>query len=790
MEDSIKFKLHQTSCCDPFNRHKKKITKAIRRVTKEMAQKYQKYNLTIDQQICDNCRNELSQSEYSSSSSNCNSDTQSIQSLEDKSYVEPDIELQNLNESLATINESPIKRIKLETDFRYSDRKTYKIQKRIEETIQKISPHCTTTDKSTSSKQLNSDETEMIAQLKAKFMKTEKRSEKLQILTILPHSWSTSKLKRTFGITNYMATQAKKLISEGGVLAMPSKTSRSLPQQTVDQITQFYKKENVSRIMPGRKDYKTVRKGGIRLQEQKYLILCNLKEAYKLFQETYPETKVGFSKFADLRPKECIIAGASGTHNVCVCLIHQNVKLMIYGSGMDNITKEKKLHLKTYNNCLEAILCNTPSYDCHFGNCLHCVNLIADLESYLKDTFNNYGIDDVQYKQWLAVDRTTLEEIIKPSNEFIEAFINALRKLREHDFITKEQSNFFSAKKSSLKEQEVLVTCDFSENYAFILQDAPQGFHWNNAQATLHPFVCYYMDSNTLKHVNVVVISDCLKHDTVAVHLFQRKLINFLKSYFSQPLITHMIYFSDGAVSQYKNFKNFTNLCFHEEDFGITAEWHFFSTSHGKGACDGLGGTIKRLATIASLQRPYNEQIMTPKQLFLYATENISGINFLYSSNKEYTKEASDLEERFASGSTIKGTHKLHCFVPISKTQIEVKPISNKNQGEKIVKVINKNKDIELHEIRGFVTVRYDQEWWLACVLNTLPDTDEVKVTFLHPKGPSPSFNYPSTPDILTVPYSNILNIVDPLTETGRSYKLEDKVMEEATSILNKVNLK
>ena len=81
-----------------------------------------------------------------------------------------------------------------------------------------------------------------------------------------------------------------------------------------------------------------------------------------------------------------------------------------------------------------------------------------------------------------------------------------------------------------------MVTGDFSEKFSFILHYAAQGLYWNNAQATLHPFVCYYMDGKTLKHVNVVVISDFLKHDTVAVHLFQRKLINFLRTLLPQPI--------------------------------------------------------------------------------------------------------------------------------------------------------------------------------------------------------------------------------------------------------------
>jgi len=85
-----------------------------------------------------------------------------------------------------------------------------------------------------------------------------------------------------------------------------------------------------------------------------------------------------------------------------------------------------------------------------------------------------------------------------------------------------------------------------------------------------------------------------------------------------------MYYFSDGVAAQYKNHKNFINLCHHAQDFGIPAEWHFFATSHGKGACNGVGGTVKRLTVKASLQRPYDQQIMTPRQLYDWASENIN----------------------------------------------------------------------------------------------------------------------------------------------------------------------
>jgi hypothetical protein len=55
---------------------------------------------------------------------------------------------------------------------------------------------------------------------------------------------------------------------------------------------------------------------------------------------------------------------------------------------------------------------------------------------------------------------------------------------------------------------------------------------------------------------------------------------------------------------QCKNRKNFISLSYHKDDFGLDAKWPFFAVSHGKGACDGLGGTVERLAGKASLQNP------------------------------------------------------------------------------------------------------------------------------------------------------------------------------------------
>lgn len=85
--------------------------------------------------------------------------------------------------------------------------------------------------------------------------------------------------------------------------------------------------------MPGMKDDISVYdKDEIRIHMQKKLILSNLKELFQQYREEYPGQKIGFSKFASLRPKHCVLAGSAGTHTVSVCSTHQNLKLMISGN--------------------------------------------------------------------------------------------------------------------------------------------------------------------------------------------------------------------------------------------------------------------------------------------------------------------------------------------------------------------------------------------------------------------------------------------------------------------------
>jgi hypothetical protein len=55
---------------------------------------------------------------------------------------------------------------------------------------------------------------------------------------------------------------------------------------------------------------------------------------------------------------------------------------------------------------------------------------------------------------------------------------------------------------------------------------------------SIHPYVIYFKKSDALntEHENLVMISDCLKHDSILVHTFQQHLIKFIENTYESPL--------------------------------------------------------------------------------------------------------------------------------------------------------------------------------------------------------------------------------------------------------------
>ena len=136
--------------------------------------------------------------------------------------------------------------------------------------------------------------------------------------------------------------------------------------------------------------------------------------------------------------------------------------------------------------------------------------------------------DLIKYKQWVSTDRSNLEEHGDDFNDFLDRLTSMFFELTEHHFNAKKQSEFLIVKKACLNFDEVVLILDFAENYSLIVQDCAQSYHWNNAQATIHSFVLYYLNLETkeISNVSLSCISDHMTHNTITVYTFLKTLIN------------------------------------------------------------------------------------------------------------------------------------------------------------------------------------------------------------------------------------------------------------------------
>ena len=137
------------------------------------------------------------------------------------------------------------------------------------------------------------------------------------------------------------------------------------------------------------------------------------------------------------------------------------------------------------------------------------------------------------------------------------------------------------------------------------------------------------------------------------------------------------------------------NLCLHEKDFQLKAQWSFFATWHGKTECDGIEGTVKRLARKESLQRHLDRQIITTNELLEFCKSNITNINFQLISKEAVDSTRLAMKNRFKDVQTLPGTRSFHSFQPIDDLgTIEARRISSDEKPALTFNLCNKQQTL------------------------------------------------------------------------------------------------
>jgi hypothetical protein len=212
---------------------------------------------------------------------------------------------------------------------------------------------------------------------------------------------------------------------------------------------------------------------------------------------------------------------------------------------------------------------------------------------------------------------------------------------------------------------------DFSKNYSCQALEEIQSAYWNASMVTLHPTITYVrsMDGSMI-HTSKVDVSDVLQHNASMVQAILEDLINNLKN--DNPGHTNIHFWTDSPTSQYRNKSIFDLVSCSEAKCGIRASWHYFECGHGKGPCDGIGGTTKRNADNAVKQR---KAVIQDGRDFMawVSSESASQIKYRYISSEDYENNRKYVENRLKEIKTVKGTMKLHAIAAMANGRILTK---------------------------------------------------------------------------------------------------------------------
>jgi hypothetical protein len=179
-------------------------------------------------------------------------------------------------------------------------------------------------------------------------------------------------------------------------------------------------------------------------------------------------------------------------------------------------------------------------------------------------------------------------------------------------------------------------------------------------------------------------------------------------------------------------------LSFFQTDFQISAVWNFWASCHGKNACDGIGGRVKRLFRQHALRG--QEIHLEPIDLFNWGVFNTPNVDFIHISSQEIENCSARLENRSNRSVTVKGTRKFHQYAVLSQGKLKVSILSdqpNSLLSTTAIVVPPNFVPISTSDLKSSdcVAVVFQNKWWIAIISEIEEDTDIVNLRFYMPAG-------------------------------------------------------
>ncbi|CAC5395762.1 unnamed protein product [Mytilus coruscus] len=568
-----------------------------------------------------------------------------------------------------------------------------------------------------------------------------------------------------------------------------------LRQKIASDVEEFLCRDDNSRCMPGKAD--AVKYG--KVKKQKRILNDYLHNILIKFcaEHTY---RISLATLARYRPKYISLVNYA-SRNTCLCQKHQDFALKLRCMKQMGVTT-----------------CTSPDQ-----------YVTMHRDNGIQEDLEKITLEKVNYKQWKKVkindgkERMKIVDIELGKDDFKVEMVKQFEGFTCHVDRVKAQYTAVRDMKRQLPDNHALVQMDFAENYSCQTLEEIQSAYWNASMVTLHPTITYVRSTDgSIVHFSTVYVSSVLQHNASMVYAILKDLINHLKD--DNPELTNIHFWTDSPTSQYRNKSIFDLISSCETKFSIKASWHYFECGHGKGPCDGIGGTTKRNADNAVKQG--KATIQDGHDFMAWAlSESASQISYRYISTEEFENSRKEIENRLKEIKPVKGTMKLHAVAAIADGRILTKEttcvcqqcfgddgfketthcnwtvqsvLKNHDQltpdvhqteiGEvEIQNNVPTETEISLDDqikIGSYVAAIYDNIVYMGKVLEIDAPEKEMNISFMGRGKLEGHYRWPSTEDTVWIDFTKILCRVNDPTPTGRSrrvfvFQIEDVAESE-----------
>ena len=112
-------------------------------------------------------------------------------------------------------------------------------------------------------------------------------------------------------------------------------------------IIEFLERDDNSRMMPGKKDFKTVRgKEGLgKEKKQKRILNDYMKNLHEKYLAEFSQRKISLAMFCRFRPAYLLLVNFA-SRNVCLCSRHQNLALKLKALKSIQVLFYEKFRIK------------------------------------------------------------------------------------------------------------------------------------------------------------------------------------------------------------------------------------------------------------------------------------------------------------------------------------------------------------------------------------------------------------------------------------------------------------